>query len=244
MGRSDWFEHWFNTKYYHLLYEHRNEKEAKFFIDGLCKYLNWPKKSRLIDIACGKGRHAIHLNKLGYDVTGVDLSENNVEAAKPFENETLKFHVHNMKDVFKPSYFDGVLNLFTSFGYFEHSEDNQKSINSMAANLKKGGFIVIDYLNTVPIIENLEEKHHCQRGTVQFSVSKQIRSSYLIKKIKVKDGKNEHHYEERLHLYNLMDFDSFFKNAGVKMKSVFGNYALENFDEKNSDRLILIGEKA
>ena len=243
MDSSDWFEHWFNTKYYHLLYEHRNEKEAQFFIDGLCRYLKWPKNSKLIDIACGKGRHAIRLNKLGFDVTGVDLSQNNVKAARKYENDLLRFYVHDMKKVFKPAYFDGVLNLFTSFGYFEHTDDNKLAISSMALNLKKGGYIVIDYLNNKPLLNNLEENRSCTRGSVDFKIEKRIEACYLIKEIVVRDGQKEQQFTERLHLYNLDDFTSFFMHSNLKIKHVFGNYALDNFDEDSSERIILIGER-
>ena len=84
-----WFADWFNSPYYHILYENRNEIEAQHFIDNLIIHLEIKKKSRLIDIACGKGRHATYFNNLGFDVVGLDLSENSIAIAKQNENKRL-----------------------------------------------------------------------------------------------------------------------------------------------------------
>ena len=75
------------SKYYHILYQNRDEKEAEFFIENLVQYLNLKKRSKLLDIACGKGRHAKHFNTLGLDVVGIDLSSNSITTAEKDENE-------------------------------------------------------------------------------------------------------------------------------------------------------------
>lgn len=243
MHHPDWYEHWFDTQYYHLLYQHRDDKEAQFFIDKLCLHINWSKDCKLIDIACGKGRHSIYLNKLGFDVTGIDLSVNSIEKAREYENKTLHFHVHDMRRTFKKNYFDGALNLFTSFGYFKNSVDNENSISAMASNLKRGGHLVIDYLNMKPLMNDLEQDFHCKKGAIEFTINKRIDEGYLLKEIFVKDGEKKRHFIERLHIYNLQEFEAFFNEANLKIISVFGNYALESFDVNSSDRLILVGEK-
>ena len=71
-----WFESWFDTAYYHALYAHRNDAEAMAFMDALVGYLRLESGAKVIDVACGKGRHAAHLAELGMDVLGFDLSEN------------------------------------------------------------------------------------------------------------------------------------------------------------------------
>ena len=118
---TTWFTSWFDTPFYHILYKDRDHAEAQHFMDTLTEYLNIPEGGSILDLACGKGRHSIYLNTLGFDVTGADLSENSIVFAKQFENNTLHFEVHNMCKPFnKP--FDAVFNLFTSFGYFEKNE--------------------------------------------------------------------------------------------------------------------------
>ena len=85
-----WFENWFNSPYYHILYKNRNEKEAQVFVNNLVQHLQIAKGSTLIDIGCGKGRHATNFNSLGLVVVGVDLSQNSIAAASKNENDTLK----------------------------------------------------------------------------------------------------------------------------------------------------------
>ena len=81
-----WFEDWFNTPYYHILYKDRDYKEAENFISNLTKELKLPTDSSIIDLACGKGRHSVFLNQLGFEVLGVDLSEESILHNKQFEN--------------------------------------------------------------------------------------------------------------------------------------------------------------
>ena len=120
---KQWYASWFDTPYYHILYKDRDYSEARGFMDNLTDYLNIPECGKILDLACGKGRHSVYLNTLGYHVTGVDLSEQSITHAKQFENENLKFDVHDMSKAY-PDTFDAVFNLFTSFGYF-----NQESTN-------------------------------------------------------------------------------------------------------------------
>ena len=92
---KEWFKTWFDTKYYHVLYQNRNDDEAELFMKNLLSFIELKKNSKILDMPCGKGRHAIFLNKLGYDVVGADLSENSIEYAKniPIEHFTLRFMI-------------------------------------------------------------------------------------------------------------------------------------------------------
>src|SRR5699024_6244014 len=105
-------------------------------------------------LACGRGRHAKYLYRQGFDVTGVDLSEESIAYAKEYERDRLHFTVHNMLKPY-PDQFDAVFNLFTSFGYFEKEEDNLKTIQAIKESLKPEGYGVIDFLNSKMAIENL-----------------------------------------------------------------------------------------
>ena len=114
-----WFKDWFNSPYYHLLYQNRDESEASRFIERLLEHLHPPKNARMLDIACGKGRHALQLASKGYDVTGIDLSPESIKFAEQFSHEKLQFFVHDMRRPFWIRYFNYAFNFFTSFGYFE-----------------------------------------------------------------------------------------------------------------------------
>ena len=103
-----------------LLYKNRNTDEAEFFLKNLLNHLKASKVDKFLDIACGKGRHAIFINKMGFDIEGIDLSNESIEHANEFANDKLKFKVHDMRSFYKKDEFDIILNLFTSFGYFDN----------------------------------------------------------------------------------------------------------------------------
>ncbi|MGY0426901.1 MAG: class I SAM-dependent methyltransferase, partial [Polaribacter sp.] len=146
MKTKDWFTDWFNTPYYHILYKDRNNTEAQLFIKNITTFLALPKGSHILDIPCGKGRHSVFLNSLGYKVTGVDLSENNILYAKQFEKEDLHFKVADMRKAFVKTY-DTIFNLFTSFGYFENDSEDILILKNIKDRLKKNGSFVFDFLN-------------------------------------------------------------------------------------------------
>ena len=238
-----WFANWFDSPYYHTLYKNRDEKEAQVFIDNLIDYLQIPKGSKLIDIACGKGRHAKYFNKKGMDVVGVDLSQNSINTAKKDENKNLQFSAHDMRENYQENAFDVVTNLFTSFGYFENNKDEQKAINAMANNLKEEGILIIDFMNAKKVITNLVLNEQKTINNIQFDITRQVKDGFILKDIRITDGKEQQQFQEKVKAVTLADYSEFITNAGLKIIDIFGNYKLDNFDEKISDRLILICKK-
>ena len=90
MALKEWYKEWFSSPYYEILYHKRNEEEAAAFIQRLLQYLNPEPGSRMLDVACGKGRHSSELADMGFDVTGIDLSEPSIsEALKKIKANTL-----------------------------------------------------------------------------------------------------------------------------------------------------------
>ena len=155
MSKKDWFEDWFDTSYYHLLYQNRDEQEAERFIQNLMNFLNLPSESKLLDLACGKGRHAKFLSEFDHDVMGVDLSPNSIQRAGEFAHEKLRFQTHDMREVLKNEQFDVIFNLFTSFGYFDDESENKRMCDSISQMLVPGGRLLIDFMNATKVIENL-----------------------------------------------------------------------------------------
>ena len=234
-----WFQSWFDTSYYHLLYKHRNYKEAEFFIKNIVAYLNLEKDDSILDLACGKGRHSIFLNSLGYHVTGLDLSKNSIEHAKTHESSSLHFEVHDMRDLFK-SKFEVVLNLFTSFGYFKEEEDNFKVIQTIKSSLKQNGIGIIDFMNSPVVIENLIAHNTYETDNVKFELKRNYTDGFITKEIEVIDAGKSFHFEEKVRAFTFHDFETMLSNVGLHLLDCFGSYKLEPFNIKTSERLILI----
>jgi len=177
---KNWFASWFDTPYYHLLYKERNEKEAQLFINNLVHYLSLEKDSKVLDLACGKGRHSLYLNELGFNVLGLDLSVNSINIAKNHENETLKFEVHDMRNPLKGSY-DAVLNLFTSFGYFETEEEHINVLNNIKNAVNENGLAVLDFLNIEFVKQNLVAEETKIIDEITFNIQRKIENNFIIK---------------------------------------------------------------
>ena len=238
-----WFKDWFNSEYYHILYKDRDTKEAQNFIDNLIKNLNIKKNSKIIDIACGKGRHAKYLNQQGMDVIGIDISPESIKHAKKHENPGLKFRVQDMRYIYKEDEFDIATNLFTSLGYFDNYDDEKKAINAMSVSLKKGGLLIIDFMNVEKTSRNLITSEIKQIKNITFNIKRSIKNNHIIKKISFSDNQREYLFTEKVRRLDLITFSKLTSNAGLEITNTFGNYQLEKFDKKHSDRLILICKK-
>lgn len=236
---TQWFASWFDTPYYHILYKDRDHEEAQSFMDVLTRYLNIPEHGSILDLACGKGRHSIYLNSLGYNVTGVDLSENSIAYAKQFENETLHFKVHDMCKPMDRT-FDAVFNLFTSFGYFDKIEDNLNTIKAIKANLNEFGFGVIDFMNVNYIINNLVEEDVKTMNGIDFYQKRKVENGYIVKDISFTIEDEKYNFQERVKAFTLEDFEKLFEKAGCYLLDVFGNYKLQKYYPQESERLIMI----
>lgn len=237
--KTQWYASWFDTPYYHILYKDRDHEEAHQFMDNLTNYLNLPEDGKVLDLACGKGRHSVYLNSLGYNVTGVDLSENSIEYAKQFENDTLRFEVHDMCKPYNEK-FDAVFNLFTSFGYFDKDEDNLNTIKAIKEDLNEFGFGVIDFMNTDFIIENLVAEDIKTVEGIDFHQKRYVKDGYIVKDISfTADGEN-YNFQERVKALTLKDFEALFEKAGVFLLDVFGDYKLRKYYKTTSERLVMI----
>ena len=240
-SKKDWFTDWFNTKYYHILYQHRDDHEAQVFMKNLVTFLDLQKGSSILDLACGKGRHAIFLNELGYDVTGLDLSINSIKHASQSKNEHLNFRVQDMRLPF-PIKVDAVFNLFTSFGYFSDDAEDIRVIQNIKASLNENGVGVIDYLNVDKTIAHLVADETIILDEIAFHITKEVKNDFIIKKIEFTVANKYHSYYERVKCLDLDRFENIIKSAGLKIKHTFGDYNLHAFDKKTSNRLILIIE--
>ncbi len=234
-----WYTSWFDTPYYHILYKDRDHKEAQVFMDNLTNYLSLETGEKILDLACGKGRHSIYLNQLGYNTTGVDLSKNSIAYASQFENETLKFREHDMCIPY-PDKFSTVLNLFTSFGYFDKEEDNLNTIKAIKTNLNEKGFGVIDFLNVNYILSNLVPEETKEVDGITFRIKRYLENGYICKDIKFMDCGKKFLFTEKVKAMTLQDFETYFEIAKINLLDVFGNYSLEKFNITSSPRLILI----
>jgi SAM-dependent methyltransferase len=241
MKTKDWFTDWFNTPYYHVLYKDRNNEEALLFMKNITTFLALPKTTHILDLPCGKGRHAVFLNSLGYKVTGGDLSKNSIKYAQEFENDSLNFSVHDMRKPFNHQY-NAVFNLFTSFGYFEDDKDDILILQNIKDGLKKDGVFVFDFLNAEFVKATLVAKETKIVDGVTFNITREIRDGFILKNISFFADDENHSYTERVKYLDAKKMKAYFQKVGFTIINIFGNYNLSNFDAQTSKRLILVAK--
>jgi SAM-dependent methyltransferase len=242
MIEKEWFAEWFDTPYYHILYKSRDEKEAKDFIERLVNELRLDRTSNVLDLACGKGRHSITLRELGFIVLGVDLSANSIETANKSSKDGLRFAVQDMREPINEK-FDHIFNLFTSFGYFDEISDNERVIRAIHQMLKDEGLVVIDFMNAARVIERLVPHEMKTEEGISFEIDRHTDGKHIYKRIRFcADGK-DHDHTERVQALLLSDFQRLLESNGFEILRTFGDFKLNDFNESESDRLIIVARK-
>lgn len=244
--QTEWFKDWFNSPYYHLLYGNRDNAEAATFINSIINHLQLPTNTKVLDVACGKGRHSLAMANLNLKVTGIDLSGRSIAYAKQFEQEYLHFYKHDMRLPFWINYFDVAFNLFTSFGYFKTEREHNNAMRSICQSLHTHGILVIDYLNVHYDENNLQRFCEKEIDDNLFLITKWQTETHFIKQIQYTQGGKglpKHLSTEKVAKYSLGDFSEMLALQKMQIQEVFGDYSLGRYDIKSSPRMIMVAKK-
>lgn len=243
---SDWFEEWFNTEEYLFVYRYRNDEDAKNLFNLILKNIEIDPGARVLDLACGAGRHSILFAKHGFNVTAVDLSENLLNVARKSAEElmlNINFIKSDLRKLNLSERFQLIINLFTSFGYFEADHENERIIKIVVQHLLDNSYFVIDYFNIVNLEKNLIPISY---DKVEDAIIKQERifeRNRIVKKITVNTKKSEKIYFESVRAYSKSELSKMITANGLKILNIFGDYLGNAFDENNSSRIIIIAQK-
>ena len=240
-NKSEWYIDWFNSPFYHQLYKERDYSEATYFMNNLVSYLKIPEDTTILDLACGRGRHSLYLSKIGYNVTGIDISKENINEANKNQSDRLNYIIHDMRQPLSYQ-FDLILNLFTSFGYYYNDIDNLHIIRSIKCNLNITGKAVIDFFNVDYVLNNLIEHEEKVIDDTKFTINRYLVDNLLVKDIKIESNNKLYEFQEKVKAYRIEDFLSMFKECGLMLKENFGDYKLNNFNKNSSPRLIMVFE--
>lgn len=239
---AEWFASWFDSPYYHVLYDNRDHTEAQSFLQNFAANQGWPEKHQILDLACGAGRHSTTLAQLGYDVVGLDLSPTSIKEANNLNQPGAQFEIADMRFFSLGRKFDVVLNLFTSFGYFDHSNDNARVLTRVHSHLRPNGKLVIDFLNPERVKARLVEAEVIQKQGITFNIRREVNDTHVIKHIGFKIDRQEHSYREQVQLFSPTDFNKMLTEAGFSVENVLGSYQLDDFSAF-SERQIIIARR-
>jgi SAM-dependent methyltransferase len=244
--KSEWFRDWFNTEEYLNVYQHHNESDAEDHVKLILGNIRLSSGVKILDMACGAGRHAIIFARKNFDVTAVDLSESLLAIAKKNaddENLNINFVHSDIRNFKSDDKFNLVLNLFTSFGYFESDEENFAVLQKAYDLLTDDGFFVLDFFNSYFLQQNLVESSEENLGEVKIHQFRKIKENRVTKKIVITKNGNLSQFEESVRMFTKDELVNAIQNIGFDIYKTFGDFLGNEFEQFTSPRLIMICKK-
>ena len=237
-----WYTEWFGTRYYKLLYGHRDEDDARAWVDVILQRCRLVPGAEVLDMGCGRGRHARWFASHGLKVTGIDLSAESIDDARSYCPDAV-FTVHDMRTDFATDRFDAVVCLFTSLGYSTDRADDQRAIDAAAHALKHGGLLVLDLLNGATARKDLIQEDCQVESNVRFTLQRRVEGDTIVKDIHVDDQGCSHRFTERVHAWTVEEVRAMVARAGLAVEDVTDGPEPELFDPLRSDRIVVWARK-
>ncbi len=237
---ADWFEEWFGEDYLRI-YQHRDETEAEHVVELIARVLDGSDIRSVLDLGCGAGRHSRALCERWWTV-GLDLSAALLRIARR-EMPSDPYVRADMRELpFAPRSFDLVVNLFTSFGYFEDDRENERVLVCVAATLREGGTLVIDFLNASEVRTDLVPYDERVENGITIEQTRTISPDdrFVEKTIRLREPGKE--YFERVRLLTAKDLQQMLESAGFAIVRRIGDYGGAEWSE-HSPRTILFARR-
>jgi len=230
-----------------ILFPKQRWEKTQEEVTNIISLLKIELGASVLDLCCGPGRHSLELARHGFSVTGVDRTKSYLKKArKQAETEGLKveFIQEDMRNFCKPNTFDVVINLFTSFGYFEDIKDDKKVITNVYHSLKNKGLFLIDIMGKEVLARVFCEHnwHEVDNSIVLEECKIRKNWSWVENRwILIKDGKREEN-KISLRLYSAVELTALLNECGFNRIDVYGDLTGEPYDH-TAKRLILVAHK-
>jgi SAM-dependent methyltransferase len=218
---TEWFEEWFGEDYLRL-YPHRDEAEAEQAVGLILRTVPYQAGWRVLDVACGAGRHTRAFTSQGARCTGIDLSATLLRLARRATSAPLVRADMRALPI-RPGSMDLTVNLFTSFGYFDRDSEHNTALEEMISTIRPDGWFVIDFLNPATVRRELvpEETVKLSESTVRVSRSVSADGRYVCKRIRAPNGKA---YTERVRLFEPDQISGMLESLGMTVRFRYGDY--------------------
>ena len=242
----EWWEKYFSEDYLKL-YRH-DETETSREADAIVRMLQIDPGEKILDLACGFGRHSVKLAQQGFKVTGYDLSESFLKKAKELADAldiTVDLKQGDMRDIPYKEEFDVVINMFTAFGFFENEKEDLKVLKGVHRALKPGGQFLMDVLNRETAIRvgpprRWIRENHAFLLEERFFDFFRSRLELTNQLILINGERKEANYSIRL--YTLTEMLGLFNSAGLVLTDVYGDFSGALYNAE-SPRMILVAQK-
>lgn len=233
-----WYREWFGTEDYARLYGHRDEGEARLWVEALLDHWRLGPGSHVLDMACGRGRHAFWFVRSGMKVTGIDISPESLAQAQERVPEA-RFALHDIREPYAQEAFDACCCLFTSMGYFDDPADDAKVFAAAYQALRPGGVFTLDFMNSARVLAYLVPEEQLGRSGVDFHIQRSVENGTLVKRITASDSNGTRHYEERVRVLDPGTLGRMAVEAGFIVEDRTDGPRTSPFILEHSERLVL-----
>lgn len=243
---SNWFQDWFETPEYLSVYRRRDDYDAGRLLALFLESARLAPGASILDLACGAGRHSLQLAAMGFNVTGVDLSNNLLRIAREHaaaEMLTAEFIQEDIRSLNLSTKFSAVINVFTSFGYFESDEENFHLFTTAYRHLLKGGFFLFDYFNSYWLSRSLVPLSYEEIEGYSFHFKREVLNSRVLKHIEIVNGSTVKKYMESVALYTPEQITASLEQNGFRVLRLYGDYLGAPFESLTSARLVVLCQK-
>ncbi len=240
-----WYRDWFRDEIYPVVYRHRDEEEARVTVDLFERTVPLPPGARILDLACGHGRHAIEFARRGYCVTGIDLCDALIRTAEGAAREAcvpVRFRCEDMRRLQERNAYDAVVSLFTSFGYFAEESENRSVVASVARALRPDGWFMLDFFNARYVAAHLRPRDETVADGCTIVQERTIRSGRIEKSISISAEGGDRAYRESVRMYTEQELRAMLDESGFRVYRAFGGYDASPISP-DSPRVILFAVK-
>ena len=245
---ANWHEKddfWHTTAEY--LFSERRWQAVPAELDHVVKLLELEPGAKVLDLCCGVGRHSLELARRGFRVTGVDRTEAYLEQAERrarAEGLDIQFILEDMRTFCRPDAYDAILNLFTSFGYFEDQEDDRRVTANMYRSLVPGGSLLMDLQGEEVLARIFRENNWSEEDGVLFLEERAVSQNWSWienRWIIIEDGKRKDLYLSH-RLYSATELTGLLVSSGFAHAEAFGDLAANPYDH-TAKRLVVVARK-
>lgn len=243
---APWYADWFDRDAYALVYAQRDAGEAERAVDLIVRATGVQPPAAVLDVACGRGRHALAFARRGFVVTGFDLSARALDAARHAARRAglkASFHRQDMREPFCDGCADLVVNLFTAFGYFDDDAESAKALAAMAQGVRAGGYFVQDFLNAPYVAATLAPETTRRVGDTEVAERRWIEGGFVRKAITLRAHGHEETHAEAVRLFSPDELAALHEAAGLHVVHRYGDYDGGALTPE-SPRCILVSRRA
>ncbi len=242
----EWWKKYFSDDYLRL-YSH-DEGQSSREVTAVVRMLQLQAGQKILDLACGFGRHSVVLAQNGFDVTGYDLSDSFLKRAREIADALLvglNLQQGDMREIPYNEEFDAVINMFTAFGFFDREEDDLKVLEGVSRALKPGGQFIMDVINREYALATLGPRRWSRENSTYLLEERTFdyfRSRLELNNWLIQPSGEIKEASYSIRLYTLTEMLEFFSKVGLGLTDVYGNFDGELYSA-SSPRMILVASK-